>query len=737
MQGRKPADRRVRVERPHAPYFRYMGPGQLVAKQAASVALTPSGRMLDRIRGVVFGRPLSTEEEIGERLTKTKALAIFSSHAISYSAYATEEIKRVLMLGGASALFLSLEVAIAITILLAVVSISYRQVCRAYPNGGGAYIVARTNLAPIFGLIAAAALLIDYVMTVSVSTAAAISQIQSVIPAAYDARIEIAFVSISLITIANLRGLRESGNIFAVPTYLFVGLALLIVAIGLVHMAAGTVVPVPPVDAVPFPPANALEPIGILLLLKAFAGGSVALTGVEAIANGVPAFKPPEAKNAANTMTAMSILLGILFVGLTLVAVQYGLRPTNPGGSSIVALAAAAAFGDGSVLFVAFAASTALILFLAANTSFNAFPRLAAILAEDGYMPRPFSFRGDRLAYSWGIVLLAAIAFGLLWAFGGDTHALIPLYSVGVFVCFTLSQIGMVKHWRRVRESGWHWRMTVNAAGAVLTAIVLAVVVYEKFFAGAYLVVILVPTLVGMMLFINRQYTRAAHELAVAPDLVVGPPHREERVVVPIPGLTRAVVQAINVGRSVSDDIRAVYITEDPESAVQLRATFERQVPGVPLVVVESPYRALVGPLLAYLDVLDAAWPPDKPSPITFVVIPEYVARSWWERILYNQSAKRLRTTLLGRPHTVVVAVPYRREDPTLFESALGGGRRTDRPEPTGSDEPPDRDAPGPRGTSGPPPPRGTSGSAPPTADPARAPRPRPPRPPGTPRPPS
>jgi amino acid transporter len=683
LKGRKPADRRVRVQRPHAPYFRYMGPGQLVAKPAANVPLTPSGRFFARFRAIVFGRPLSTEEEIGERLSKTKALAIFSSDAISSSAYATEEILRVLLLGGASALFLSLEVAIAITVLLAVVSVSYRQVCRAYPNGGGAYIVAKTNLAPIFGLIAAAALLIDYVMTVSVSTAAAITQIQSVIPAAYDVRIEIAFISISLITIANLRGLRESGNIFAVPTYLFVGLALTIVAIGLVNIIGGTVVQVPPVDAAPFPPQSALEPIGILLLLKAFAGGSVALTGVEAIANGVPAFKPPESKNAANTMTAMSILLGILFVGLTLFAVQYGLRPTNPGGASIVALAAEAAFGDGSVLFVTFAASTALILFLAANTSFNAFPRLAAILAEDGYMPRQFSFRGDRLAYSWGIVLLAAVAFGLLWYFGGDTHALIPLYSVGVFVCFTLSQIGMVRHWFTEQSSGWRWRMVVNAVGAVLTAIVLVVVVYEKFFAGAYLVVILVPTLVLMMLFISRQYQRSKYELAVKPELVFSPPHREERAVVPIPGLNRAVVQAVNVARSISDDVRAVYISDDAESAAVLREAFERQLPGVPLVVVESPYRALAGPFLAYLDVLDAAWPPGKPEPITFVVIPEYVAASWWERILYNQAAKRLRTVLLGRPQTVVVAVPYRREDPELFEAALGAQRpdRPDRPD--------------------------------------------------------
>jgi amino acid transporter len=677
LSGRKPADRRVRVERPHSPYFRYTGPGQMVAKPAASVALTPAGRFAARTRAVLFGRPLASEEEIGERLSKRKALAIFSSDAISSSAYATEEILRVLLLAGASAMFWSIQVAIAITILLAVVSISYRQVCRAYPNGGGAYVVARTNLAPVLGLVAAAALLIDYVMTVAVSTAAAIAQIQSVVPAAYEYRIEIAFISIALITVANLRGLRESGNIFAVPTYLFVGLALTIIAVGLAHMFSGTVVPVPPpADAVPFP--QPAETLTILLLLKAFAGGSVALTGVEAIANGVPAFKPPESRNAANTMTAMSILLGILFIGLTLVAVQYGLRPTEEGGQSIVAMAAGAAFGQDSILFVLFAASTALILFLAANTSFNAFPRLAAILAEDGFMPRQFALRGDRLAYSWGIVLLAAIAFLLLWAFGGDTHALIPLYSVGVFVCFTLSQTGMVRHWFLERSAGWRWRSVVNATGALLTGIVLAIVVYEKFFDGAWLVVILVPLLVGMMLFIHRQYARSARELAVRPDLVFTSPHREERVVVPIPGLTRAVVQAINVARSIDDDVRAVYITEDVEAAVVLRADFERQIPGVPLVVVESPYRALAGPLLAYLDVLDAAWPPGQEPPITFVVIPEYVARSWWERILYNQAAKRLRAMLLGRPRTVVVNVPYRREDPGLYDAAMGGARHPD-----------------------------------------------------------
>ena len=668
LKGRKIADRRVRVERPHAAFFRYTGEGQLVAKAAASRPLTPAGRLVARISAIALGRPLASEEEIGERLAKKKALAIFSSDAISSSAYATEEILRVLIVAGAAgALAYSIGVSIAIALLLTVVSFSYRQVCRAYPSGGGAYIVARQNLAPIFGLIAAAALLIDYVMTVAVSTASAIQQIQSILPAAYDYRIEIAFVSISLITIGNLRGLRESGNIFAVPTYLFVGLALLIVIGGFIRIVGGSVHALPPqVGAVPL---GATEQLSIFLLLKAFAGGSVALTGVEAIANGVPAFKKPEAKNAANTMITMAILLGVIFIGITIVAHAFAIVPStdNSGGPTVVALVAGTVFGA-SPLFYVFQIATALILFLAANTSFNAFPRLAAILAEDGYMPRQFSFRGDRLAYSWGIVLLAGIAFVLLVLFNGDTHALIPLYSVGVFVCFTLSQSGMVKHWFVTREPGWWWRAAVNAFGGLLTFLVLIIVTSVKFQNGAYLVIILIPLLVAMMLFIQRQYSASQRQLAIKPDYIAKPPHREERVVIPIPGLTRAVIQAVNVGRSISDDVRAVYISEDPDAASEVRLSWERQVPGVPLVVVESPYRALVGPLLAYLDVLDRAWPPDKPEPITFVVVPEYVARHWWARILYNQSAKRLRTVLVGRPHTVVVSAPYRREEESRFD---------------------------------------------------------------------
>jgi amino acid transporter len=512
-----------------------------------------------------------------------------------------------------------------------------------------------------------------------VSTASAVSQAYSVIPGLYDIRIEIAVVAIVLITTANLRGLRESGNIFAVPTYLFVGLALLMIAIGVMNVVTGQAHDIQQADAV----QNGSEGLGLFLLLKAFASGSVALTGTEAIANGVPAFKPPESRNAAGTLVAMAVLLGVLFIGITFVSDAYGIEPTRDGGQTVVALVAGTIFGDGSPLFYLFQAATALILFLAANTSFNAFPRLAALLAIDGYMPRQFAFRGDRLAFSYGIVVLAAIAAALLIAFGGDVHALIPLYSVGVFVCFTLSQIGMVRHWYRERlvDRFWWGRAAINGFGAVLTAVVLVVVASVKFADGAYLVVILIPTLVAVMVFIHRQYDASRRELAVNPDLVFANPKREERVVIPIPGVTRAVIQAVNVARSISDDVRAVFITENPDDAQAIRERWERQVPKVPLVVVESPYRALTGPLQAYLDVLDAAWPPDRPSPITFVVLPEYVARRWWERILYNQSVKRLRSALLGRPHTVVVNVPYRREDPSFFErTPLADG--SDGPDP-------------------------------------------------------
>jgi len=661
LHGRKPGDRRVRVKRPHAQFFRYAGPGTLVARESASAPRTASGRFVARARQLLFGRPLSIHEEITERLSKVKALAIFSSDAISSSAYATEEILRVLVLAGAGALLLSLPIAAAIALLLAIVAISYRQEIHAYPSGGGDYAVARANLPAIFGLVVAAALLVDYTMTVAVSTSSAVEQVISAMPGLLDIRIEIGAVAILVIMFGNLRGLRESGNIFAVPTYLFAGMTLLIIVVGVFRIVVlGESQPPPtPLPGQPDP----LQAVGFLLLIHAFASGSVALTGTEAIANGVPAFKPPESRNAATTLTVMAILLGVLFVGLTFVADSFGVVPVDePKVRTVISQIAATIFGNDTITFYLYQGFTALILFLAANTSFNAFPRLAAILARDGYMPRQFSFRGDRLAFTSGIVILSIGAIALIVAFGGITTALIPLYSVGVFIAFSIGQTGMVRHWLAERSPGWRRRLTINGFGAVLTSIVFVVVLVAKA-PSSLLVALIIPILIAMMLFINRQYRASAANLEVRDDAVIPPPRREERVIVPVPGITRAVVRAVNVGRSIAPDVRAVLISDEPEEAAELRERWERQLPDVPLVIVESPYRALVGPMLAYLDVLDRTWPEDKERPVTFVVIPEYVARRWWERLLYNQSANRLRRALIGRPRTVVVNVPYRRDD--------------------------------------------------------------------------
>jgi hypothetical protein len=318
-------------------------------------------------------------------------------------------------------------------------------------------------------------------------------------------------------------------------------------------------------------------------------------------------------------------------------------------------------YGPGSIPFYLFQAFTALLLFLAANTSFAAFPRLAAVLAEDGFFPRQFSFRGDRLAFSMGIVVLGVAAAILLIAVGGHTHALIPLYAVGVFIDFTISQAGMIRHWLRERPPGWRYRLAINAVGCVMTGAVAVIVTSVKFVDGAWLVVLLIPLLVAMMVFVRREYDDQAEELSVREDIVIPPPHRAQRVVVPVPGINRAVVQAVNFGRALTNDIRGVYVTNNMEEGEEVRKRWDRQFPGVPLVIVESPYRALIGPFAAYLDVLDRDWPEDQEEPVTIVVLPEYVAKNWWDRLLYNQTAKRLKAALVGREHTVIADVPYRR----------------------------------------------------------------------------
>jgi amino acid transporter len=677
LRGHKPGDRRVRVERPQARYFRYTGKNVLTAKAAASAPTTSMGRALDQVKRTLIGVPLANDDEAGERLSKTKALAIFRSDANSSSAYATEEILLTLAVGGGlAALAFSVPVAIAIALLLGIVAISYRQVCLAYPTGGGSYSVSRANFGEIPSLIAASALMIDYVLTVAVSISSASDQVVAALPDLAPIQVEIAVLAVVLMIVGNLRGVRESGNIFAAPTYLFVGMALLMIGVGVWQVVVeGRATPV----AVETGALEGMTSVAILLLLlRAFASGAVALTGVEAIATGVPAFKPPEARNAARTLGVMAALLATLFIGLTFLASELGIQ--SEAGTTVIAQIAGQVFGNPSLGFYLFLTFATLILVLAANTSFNAFPRLAAILASDGYIPRQFALRGDRLAFTVGIVVLGGIATVLVVITGANIDALIPLYAVGVFIDFTISQSGMVRHWLRTRPAGFRQRLTVNAVGAVVTGVIAIVVVSVKA-PGSLLVIVLIPVLVMGMRFVSRQYEGMGRQLEVRPDIVFGQPRKKERVVIPVPNLSRAVVQAIQVGRALSDDVQVVHVTEDLEQGEALRQVFERQFPGVPFVIVESPYRALVQPFVTYLDIAYRGT-----DTMTIVVIPEYVARHWWERVLYNQTARRLRSALLGRPGTVVTAVPYRREDPHL----PGGTRTHDGTAPPEPPTPPD-----------------------------------------------
>jgi amino acid transporter len=623
---------------------------------------TPVGRTLARARAVLFGRPISLHEELSERLNVFVGLAVFASDNISSSAYATEEIMRVLVFAGAGALALTMPITIGIVVVLAIVVTSYQQTVAAYPHGGGSYIVAKDNLGTKPGLVAAGALLTDYVLTVAVSIAAGVAALTSFVPELFDYRVHLGIALVVAIAMVNLRGIRESGALFSIPTYVYLISIFGLLAFGLFRSATGTM---PEYHAPAAWLGAGAEPLSLLLILRAFSSGSVALTGTEAVSNGVPAFKPPEPRNAQRVLILMGLFFGLIFLGMSFLASQLGILPDPNEQETVISQLTRTFVGVGPYYYLV-QVSTAILLVLAANTAFADFPRLSSILARDGFLPRVFQFRGDRLAFSYGIVVLAVIASILIWYFEGSVTNLIPLYTVGVFVAFTLSQSGMVRRWRRLRNEvpGWRRRAFINGVGALTTGIVAVEVAAAKLALGAWIVLILVPLLVAMMLFIERQYRSANIALSVQPDATIPRGRREERVIVPVPGINRAVVRAINVGRSISPDVRAVLVSDDPAEAAAVRAQWERQLSDIPLVFVESPYRALVGPLLAYLDVLDQAWPPHKEAPVTFIVIPEYVARSWWERILYNQSARRLRTALLGRRHTVVVNVPYRRDDP-------------------------------------------------------------------------
>jgi amino acid transporter len=551
-------------------------------------------------------------------------------------------------------------IALAIAGLLAVVGSSYYQTIHGYPSGGGAYIVANDNLGVWPGLVAAAALLIDYVLTVAVSTTAGVAAVTSAFPSLYSLRIPLCLGSILFIAWANLRGVRESGTLFAIPTYGFLLVILGMVVLGLFRLATGTLGPPPTAPAAQVTAgAHALT---LFLILRAFASGCTALTGIEAISNGIRAFRKPEADNAGKTLIAMVILLATMFVGITFLAWHLGVVPVEQ--DTVVSQIGRQIFGAGP-LYLSLQAGTALILILAANTSFADFPRLASIMARDRNLPRQLANLGDRLVFSNGIMVLALFSAALIVVFGGETHRLIPLYAIGVFLAFTLSQSGMVVHWFREQGETWRIKAGINGLGACATAVVLVVIVASKFVYGAWIVILLLPLCVWMFRTINDHYARVAEQLSLEglkPEGWVGlASRRRHKVIVPISGIHRGSLPALRFSRSLSKDVTAVVVDVEPEVTARIRDKWPRWGHDIPLVVLESPYRSTIGPLLAYLDEVDAREPERG---LAVVVLPEFVTATWWQNLLHNQTAQLVKRALVYRrgqaaKDRVIIDVPY------------------------------------------------------------------------------
>ncbi len=605
------------------------------------------------LRQLLIGRPLATSQAHHERLGKLKALAVFASDALSSNAYATEEILHVLVLAGAGALALAIPVASAIAVLLLIVGASYYQIIRSYPTGGGTYIVTKDNLGALPALVAGAALLIDYILTVSVSIAAGVAAIFSWLPWLLPYRVPLALAAVALITLINLRGVRESGTVFAVPTYVFIASVFWMLISGLYQSVTGALTPVE--TGLSAGEAGLAEEVTLFFILRAFSAGCTALTGIEAIADGVPAFRKPEARNAGRTLIAMILILGSMFIGISLLSQQLGVTP-QPG-ETVLSQTARAVLGD-SPAYALVQLATALILLLAANTAFADFPRLSFFIARDRYLPRPLTNLGDRLVFSNGIILLGVLASVLLVIFGGDTHSLLPLYAIGVFLCFTLSQSSMVVRWFRLKTRGWQGLALINGLGALTTFVVLGVIVSTRFTHGGWIVVALIPAIIGIFLSIHKHYVQAAAQLSL--DEFGAPPRiRRHRVIVPIAGVHRGVLQALNYATSLSNDVSAVYVEADPAETEKLRQKWDKWGDGVRLVVLQSEYRSIIEPLMAYLDKLEACQADDM---IT-VVMPQFLPSRWWHNILHNQTAFLIRLALLFRRGMVVTDVPYRLKD--------------------------------------------------------------------------
>ncbi|MGA6826717.1 APC family permease [Nitrospira sp. NS4] len=596
----------------------------------------------------LVGDPLKTAQAAHERLSKTLALAIFSSNAISSVAYATEEILLVLILAGTAAVAWSIPVSLAILFLVVVLTISYRQIIYEYPEGGGAYIVARSNLGELPALIAAGALMIDYILTVAVSVAAGVAALTSAIPVLFPHREALGLFAILFIVVMNLRGVRESGKFFAIPTYFAIVALGLLVVLGTVQslMNPGASPATPPAET-----AGTMEGITLFLVLRAFAAGCSAVTGMEVISNGVKAFRAPESKNAATTMIWMSGILAFLFMGISWMAYHYGILAKAD--ETVVSQLARLTFGSGAIYYTV-QISTMLLLVLAANSAFAGFPHLSSILARDGFMPHQMASFGDRLVFSNGILILGFLACLLLVIFHGDTHALIPLYAIGVFVSFTLSQAGMVRRWLAKRGLHWRKKLVVNGVGAVTTGIATVIIASTKFMQGAWIVFLLVALLIVMFRGIRTHYKAVSEQVALTRD--VRPPRpRRNIVIIPIGNVNRSVVRAVDYARSRGGEIRALLVDVDKEETALIQIKWAQWGGGIPLIVVPSPYRSILGSLLDYIE--DQRQ--QDPECWITVVVPEILPARWWQNILHNQRALMLKASLLFKDRVVLTDVPY------------------------------------------------------------------------------
>jgi amino acid transporter len=612
---------------------------------------------LTQFKRLLVGRPLASERLESERLDKRTALAVLSSDAISSVAYATEQILFVLAILGAAAVQYVFPISMVIVALLVLVGLSYRQTIFAYPGGGGSYTVAKDNLGTSAGLVAAAALLTDYLLTVAVSISSGIAAITSAYPALAPHAVLLCVLAILLLMVMNLRGVRESGLAFSVPTYVFIAIMLALIGTGLVRLWTGHDL-APPAGAVHVNPVSAAQhggmmPVGLalaFLLMRGFAEGCAAMTGTEAISNGITAFRHPAPRNAAATLGWMVTLLATFFLGVSYLAQHYAIMPSSS--ETVLSQLGHHVFGGGWGYLVLQYATFA-VLVLAANTAFADFPRLSSILANERFMPRQLAARGDRLAFSNGIVILALFAMLLVWAFSGNTNALVPLYAVGVFVCFTLSQAGMVVHWLKTREPGWRWKATLNGFGAVATGLVSVIQVVTKFLHGAWIVVLIIPAIIMLLRAIHRHYELFALEVRFDGQSPILPLHHT--VVVPASSITKAVAGALVYATTICDDVRAVCVEVDVESTNALREAWEKWDIGVPLIVIRSPFRSVLRPLVRYVDRLGR----NTPGELVTVVVPEIVPHRWWEHLLHNKTALYIRTAFLFKPNVVVTAVPY------------------------------------------------------------------------------